>query len=516
MTKQFVETLLTKNKSLDSNKTKQLSITNEELYLIYNEMSIPLCHCGNNKKFINFKKGYSVTCGSKSCKYNFPGRSEKIHSKRDKEKVKAKTKNTWENKTQEDIDIIVTKIKNTKKINHNDENYTNTPKMLLTKQINGSLPNSLDIISKSKATKLERYNDEKYVNPKKCLATKMLKYGRYNDKTVKNYKDLNPEFINENFIKMEILDKQKFKLYYDCSNTFMYKYLRENNIQYKKKISEGQNDLFNLVPNSIMNDRQFIKPLEIDILNNDLKIGIEYHGMFWHSYGFNDIINPNKHKEKADLVESKGYQLFQVFEDEWVYKREIWESMFKSKLNNTERIPARKCIVKELSSSEANKFIDNNHIQGKINSSIRLGLIYKDELVACMTFGKSRLSKQYQYELYRYCNKLNITVIGGFSKLLKYFENKYKPKSLVSYANRRWSTGNVYKTNGFTFSHSSKPNHFYIDKEHNIYSRIQFQKHKLKDKLKNFNPDNSGIQNMLDNGYRIIYDAGNLVYYKKY
>ena len=58
MTKQFVETLLTKNKSLDSNKTRCISLSNEELYLIYNEMSIPLCHCGANKKFINFKNGY--------------------------------------------------------------------------------------------------------------------------------------------------------------------------------------------------------------------------------------------------------------------------------------------------------------------------------------------------------------------------------------------------------------------------------------------------------------------------
>lgn len=54
-----------------------------------------------------------------------------------------------------------------------------------------------------------------------------------------------------------------------------------------------------------------------------------------------------------------------------------------------------------------------------------------------MTFGKSRENKKYEYELYRFCNKINTNIIGAFSKLLKYFEKKYEPKSLISYGNRR-------------------------------------------------------------------------------
>ena len=56
-----------------------------------------------------------------------------------------------------------------------------------------------------------------------------------------------------------------------------------------------------------------------------------------------------------------------------------------------------------------------------------------------MTFGKTRFSKKYEWELLRFCSKLNYHVVGAAGKLLSYFEKTYQPKSLVSYADRRWS-----------------------------------------------------------------------------
>ena len=37
-----------------------------------------------------------------------------------------------------------------------------------------------------------------------------------------------------------------------------------------------------------------------------------------------------------------------------------------------------------------------------------------------------------------------------------------------------------------------------------------FQKHKLKDKLENFDSDLTEVENMINNGYNRIYDCGNL------
>ena len=551
LTKEIVQSLLTKTHKINPKKVKKLNLTHyntKDFYMVYYNINPPKCDnikCetyGNELPFDSFQKGFTTYCNKKCCNTSY----------RRTDKIKQTNIERYGNPVSMNSKMVRDKIKQNNLELYNVEHSTQRSDVKLKIKetfdikYQGNMSADENVKSKKIETMIKKYN---VINPsqmqdhkKKVSDTIKQKYNKstseffkeiYNKQTLKpnqhhitNIDNLTEDYLLNNFVddKGYFLVQDAIKYFNTSYNMFAPGKTKFKLPVHKRVASITQNIIFELIPGSIMNDRQFIKPLEIDILNHDLKLGIEYHGLMWHSYGksnyskFNNYnnIDPNRHKIKADLVEEKGYQLFQIFEDEWVYKREIWESMLKSKMQDTTKIQARKCVIKELTSLESNNFIEDNHIQGKINASVRLGLFYQDELVACMTFGKSRLSKQYQWELYRYCNKLNITVIGGFSKLLKYFERTYNPESLVSYANRRWSTGNVYKVNGFTFSHNSTPNHFYIDKEHKMYSRMQFQKHKLKDKLKNFNPDISGVQNMLDAGYRIIYDAGNLVYFKKY
>jgi hypothetical protein len=131
-----------------------------------------------------------------------------------------------------------------------------------------------------------------------------------------------------------------------------------------------------------------------------------------------------------------------------------------------------------------------------------------------MTFGKSRYNKNYQYELIRFCNKINTVVTGGASKIFKYFIRNYNPESLISYADLRYSNGALYEKLGFAKLKSSNPNYFYFHKSSTpkLMSRVQFQKHKLKDKLDIYNESLSEYRNMLNNGYDRIWDCGNGVY----
>jgi hypothetical protein len=135
-----------------------------------------------------------------------------------------------------------------------------------------------------------------------------------------------------------------------------------------------------------------------------------------------------------------------------------------------------------------------------------------------MTFGKSRYNKKYQYELIRFCNKINTLVTGGASKIFKYFIRNYNPESLISYADLRYSKGALYEKLGFTKLKSSTPNYFYFHKNNTLklMSRVQFQKHKLKDKLDIYDPELTEYQNMLNNGYDRIWDCGNGVYEYKH
>ena len=286
--------------------------------------------------------------------------------------------------------------------------------------------------------------------------------------------------------------------------------------------------------NSVYNDRELIKPLEIDILIPDFKFGIEHNGLYFHSYGKNSwgaldnyhLLNKNKHPEKTIKMEEQGYQLFHIREDHLLdeKKKDIWKSVLLNKCGFSNKIHARKLKVVDLSNYNdfVKEFLEDNHLQGSCPASIKLGLQDPETgiIYSVMTFGKSRFNKNIEYELLRFCNAKFFNVRGAASKLLKAFETDYKPNSIISYANRNWSMGNLYKQLGFEYSHTTEPNYFYIDNNLKIISRIQVQKHKLKEFLETKNQifDNnlSERDNMINNGYRIYYDTGNLVYHKRY
>jgi len=253
---------------------------------------------------------------------------------------------------------------------------------------------------------------------------------------------------------------------------------------------------------------------EIDILVPEFNLGVEFDGIYWHTESNGK--HRTYHVNKTNLAREIGISLIHIFENEWVLKPEIVKSILLSKLGKTERIFARNTEVREVSSKESFSFLETSHRQGGINGGIRLGLYLNDELVALMVFGKSRFGKQ-QYELLRYCNKLNITVVGGAGKLLKAFERTYLPNSLVSYADLRYSKGNMYGALGFTLSHNSPPNYWYFKEGSLILeSRVKYQKHKLKNVLKTFDSNKTEYENMLENGYQRIWDCGNAVFTKHY
>ena len=134
-----------------------------------------------------------------------------------------------------------------------------------------------------------------------------------------------------------------------------------------------------------------------------------------------------------------------------------------------------------------------------------------------MTFSKPRFDKRHEWELVRFCSKIGWHIPGAAGKLLKAFERAYAPKSLVSYADRRWSTGNLYKALGFRFVRNSLPNYWYFKNPSlRLESRIKYQKHRLKGLLPKFDENKTEVENMKANGYSRIFDCGNMVFVKEY
>ena len=253
----------------------------------------------------------------------------------------------------------------------------------------------------------------------------------------------------------------------------------------------------------------WINNREIDILINN-KIGVEVNGMYWHS----DQQKENDyHIHKSDLAEKEGIHLIHINEQELIMNFDKCISLIKAKVGKFDSvIYARKCSIKEVSYQDADKFLTENHMQGSRSvGSTRYGLYYNDILVSIMTFGKPRFNQEYDWEMIRFCSSLNTQIIGGASKLLKYFR-KINSGSIISYANRRWSIGTLYEKLGFTMSHKTEPNYEWTSPKA-TYSRYQTQKHKLNDLLGDkFNPNKSEYENMRESGFFKVFDSGNIVY----
>lgn len=266
----------------------------------------------------------------------------------------------------------------------------------------------------------------------------------------------------------------------------------------------------------LLNKRNIIGSLELDIYLPEDNIAIEYNGLYSHIYRPNESSfslrkDSKYHLYKTEQCEKQNIQLIHIFSSQWKSNKIVWQSFIKNKLNCTEhKIYARNCTIKYVSVQDKNIFLQENHIQGNSSSQIRIGLYFNDQLISIMTFGKSRYNKNYEWELARFCTKCNYNVVGGFSKLLTYFKKKYKG-SIISYANRTYSNGKLYENNGFTLLKINKPSYYYVDLNTEImYHKTNFKKHLLLQKINK--PEWNEEMLALELGYNKIFDCGTKAY----
>ena len=270
-----------------------------------------------------------------------------------------------------------------------------------------------------------------------------------------------------------------------------------------------------LEKNVTFEDRDVLNGKEIDLFLPERNIGFEFNGLYWHS---DSKKGKNYHLDKTNEAIRNNINLYHVFEDEWLFKKEIVKSRIASLLGQTKnKIFARKCEVKKISSLELKNFLNSNHLQGNVSSKHRYGLYYNNELVSVMSFGHLRKNlgskgNEDEYELLRFCNKLNTAVVGGASKLLEFFIKDIKPNRIISYADRRWSNGNLYEKLGFKHIRNSKPNYFYVV-GHNRENRFKYRKDILV--KQGYDPNKSERQIMQERGIYRIYDCGTMVFEMK-
>ena len=527
-----------------NNKYPGIQNFQEKLYWEANGLTeAPKCYCGNSVVFEGFTKGYRKYC-SRKCMNSDPAK---------KEAVRQTCINKYGGPAPCSSKEVFSKMENTMTQRYGHRNALQIPSIkekvfgTINKKYGGVLGASKVLMNKAKQTCLERYGVEhSHQCPEiiqRVMATNLERYGTTNPCL------LGVEKLKETKLKQsqqhypDIIDVVGDEWlctcpYPDCDKCEEKTYLTSKNI-HRDRISRGSIPCTKLFPVSdfarsssqeliirswldewgiayITNDRSVIPPKELDIYIPALKIAIECNGCYWHS----DMEKPKDyHVKKFKECKDMGIQLIQIWEDWMINKLDIVKSFLQAKLgicNNT--IYARKCEVCELDYNVAMEFLKANHIQGKCSSNYRIGLTYESKLVAVMCFNKrSALSGSKQIndseaELIRFCNLRDTRVVGGASKLLKYYIKKFQPTIVTSYSANDISNGQLYKSLGFVTDGKVSESYWYIEpvtfrRQHrSIYTRSgivrKWPEYDINDK--------SWTERIVmdSKGYMRIYDAG--------
>ncbi len=241
--------------------------------------------------------------------------------------------------------------------------------------------------------------------------------------------------------------------------------------------SKQQENLYTLMMSYVpsgcsirMNDRKLLDGKELDIVIPELSLGVELNGTYWHSGMPLNVERRGTHwikwhqAEKQAACIRKSLRLFQFYDDEVKDRWDAVRNMILLAMQHKDTtIPARKTTAVHLDWKTASDFLDKYHLQGAGVAGTAYGLVYEDALVACAVFA-ARLSHRGSgaegvVELSRV--GFSCHVVGGASKLLKAYLRNFPCRKIVSYSDRRFSQGGLYRALGFEHEGTSDPDYCY-------------------------------------------------------
>lgn len=265
--------------------------------------------------------------------------------------------------------------------------------------------------------------------------------------------------------------------------------------------------------NVIRNCRTLIKAItgqsmELDLYLPDLGVAFEFNGYQFHCSSLSEYAKPKTyHQRKTDECLSKGVRLYHIWEDTPDY---LCDSLILSKLGLCERVYARECSIVKL----PNGWFSDRHVDGDCVSKLRFGLAKDDKVVCGISF---RFNNGYA-EIARFSNEIGVTVVGGYSKLLKHsipliVERGFR--QLVSFCNRDLSpdaSNTVYVKMGFRLVGQHLSYKYYNQKTgREVVSRQLMTKAILSNRIEQMGISHTGMteEDMAKLlGYSRVYNSG--------
>lgn len=530
----------------------------QRAYAFLNDVS-PICdRSGKEKRWVNFDEGWK-----------FCGMTGKCECAR--ESVSANV-----SKTKQNYDVITraqiqTKRENTNLIRYNVVNTGQLEKSkLLHKEFYNDPENVEKAVEKHRSTNMDRYGvDNCQKRPEireKTIATTFERYGklyfieteksRLLNNIIKEQRRLAGEYLNQGFRDVLAYMANKYNttlditrdLYFGTNIKFEYPfkclrcgYTWPGRLHYGSMreceqcvprivnyTSLEETQVFDFVKQlgikSYQTNKTLIKPYEIDIYCPDQKIAIEYGGLYWHSEKAGKK-KPNYHLEKLNRCERRNLRLVTIFSDEWNNQKHKVENFLTTMFQkNTNRLYARQCSIVTLDSYQAADFFNKYHmIGGKVADSVTYGLLFDNEIVAAMSFkrlGTGTFNRHIGYDdvwnLTRFATN-HFIIPGAASKLLNCFEKNNKVDLLLTYADRRYSVGNLYYELGFTHDGYDDPGYFYVSPGHvHKFHYSYFNKENIQNKFDVELVNDNVWDTMQALGWDRISDCGRIRFKKIY
>ena len=269
--------------------------------------------------------------------------------------------------------------------------------------------------------------------------------------------------------------------------------------------------------------RQLKNHKEIDLFYTDISFGIEYNGSAFHANKNGAFREVDKYLHRNKFIEAKelGIHLVTIFDvDWWTNKDRIVKYLKRCVTSASNIVNSDNCIIEELDREVAKVFCDNNFIFGYYDYiDYSFGMFYNDELISVMCFRKTSIDRH--YELCIYCIKDDYSIIGGYDKMHKYFEDEYYPIEIISYSNNDYFSGNIQKNLGYQYVDQIEPSYFWFLNGKEVsgeYYQLEYLKEKYPDLYEEACIESSSsIEDyiMIKLNARKVYRCGNTLWKKK-
>lgn len=375
-----------------------------------------------------------------------------------------------------------------------------------------------EIKTRMQATMIDRYGAKNSLQTpiikEKMIATMIDKYG------VENFSQIHLPIESV----QALIDKDRLKALLEANtlsdiaellfvdrSTVKY-YAIKHGLMLPLERSQAENEIVEFLDRHslayIRNDRKLIQPFELDFYLRDYNIAIEFNGLYWHSEKFKE---KNYHSNKTNACMSLGIQLIHIFEDEWKNSKEVIKKKILHLCGKTNKavIGGRKLNIKEVDKHQVSEFINNNHVQKMSpGASHYIAVNHNDKLVAAVLLKKI---SDGVVDMTRFCTDQQATYPGLMSKIVAFIKKNYNYDKLVTFADLRYSTGDVYVKSGFTEVSRIGPDYSYV-RGINRYHKFNFRKNKISTMFGITSENKTEAMMAEEAGLLRIYDSGKIKY----